>query len=156
MRLAKSAFPPCSLQCWRIALLALGLALATAPAVAAEPLISEEEARLPDAPGMATTRGITRGPGIRLATPEEVSARGFALRLSLEPRGGARIDATSLRVSYMKQPAVDLTPRVKAGLAGNQIELPRVSVPPGNHPIRVSVRDSEGREGVLQFQLRAR
>jgi len=51
---------------------------------------------------------------------------------------------------------VDLTPRVKSGMSGNHIELPRVSVPAGSHPIRVSVRDTEGREGVLTFQLRAR
>ncbi|MFN7752611.1 MAG: hypothetical protein ACK5TE_10145 [Pseudomonadota bacterium] len=142
----------------RLGLLALGLALAVGgtPASAADPLITDEEARLPDAPVVSATRGISRGPGIRLASPDEVNARGFALRLALEPRGGARIDQASLKVSYLKQPAVDLTPRVKSGMSGNHIELPRVSVPAGSHPIRVSVRDTEGREGVLTFQLRAR
>jgi len=138
------------------ALLCASLA-ASAPAALATPaLITEDEARLPDAAATATTRGITRGPGIRLASPEEVSARSFALRLSIEPRGGARIDPASLKVSYLKSPAVDLTARVRPGLKGNDIELAQVSVPPGRHPIRVSVRDTEGREGIATFQLRAR
>jgi hypothetical protein len=138
------------------ALLTLGTMAIAPGAWAADALITDEEARLPDAPGAAPTRGISRGPGVRLATPEEVVARGFALQLAFEPRGGSRIDPASLKVTYLKQPAVDLTPRLKAGLAGNQIALARVAVPAGIHPIRVSVRDTDGREGVLTFLLRAR
>jgi hypothetical protein len=85
-----------------------------------------------------------------------VAARGFPLQLALDPRGGARIDPDSLKVTYLKQPAVDLTARLKPGLQGNQIALSRLAVPAGVHPIRVSVRDTEGREGVLTFLLRAR
>jgi hypothetical protein len=138
------------------ALLALG-SVAIAPAAwAADALITDDEARLPDAPAAAPTRGISRGPGVRLATPDEVVARGFALQLAFEPRGGSRIDPASLKVTYLKQPAVDLTARLKAGLSGNQVALARVAVPAGLHPIRVSVRDTDGREGVLTFLLRAR
>ena len=138
------------------------LLLATAGAAlplaasAADTLITEDEARLPDAPSAAPPRGISRGPGVRLSTPEEVTARGFPLQFALDPRGGARIDPDSLKVTYLKQPAVDLTPRMKPGFNGNQISLARVVVPAGIHPIRVSVRDTEGREGVLTFMLRAR
>ncbi|MEI6320612.1 MAG: hypothetical protein WCS09_19030, partial [Pseudomonadota bacterium] len=72
------------------------LLLATAGAAlplaasAADTLITEDEARLPDAPSAAPTRGISRGPGVRLSTPDEVAARGFPLQLALDPRGGAR------------------------------------------------------------------
>lgn len=138
------------------ALLCAGLLASASAAHAGPALITEEEARLPDATAPGSTRGISRGPGIRLSSPEEVRARGFPLRLSFEPRGGARIDPASLRVSYLKTPAVDLTSRVKPGLNGNEIELAQVSVPPGRHPIRVSVRDTEGREGTATFQLHAR
>ena len=138
------------------ALLALGTVAIAPAAWAADALITDEEARLPDAPAAAPTRGISRGPGVRLATPEEVVARGFALQLAFEPRGGSQIDPASLKVTYQKQPAVDLTSRLKAGLAGNHIALTRVVVPAGIHPIRVSVRDTDGREGVLTFLLRAR
>ena len=132
-----------------------GVAIPVA-ASAADTLITEDEARLPDAPSAAPTRGISRGPGVRLSTPEEVTARGFPLQFALDPRGGARIDPDSLKVTYLKQPAVDLTPRMKPGFNGNQISLARVVVPAGVHPIRVSVRDTEGREGALTFMLRAR
>jgi hypothetical protein len=138
-----------------VILLMAGTVLPVA-AIAADTLITAEEARLPDAPSVPATRGISRGPGVRLSTPDEVAARGFPLQLALEPRGGARIDPDSLKVTYLKQPAVDLTARLKSGLQGNQIALARVAVPAGIHPIRVSVRDSEGREGVLTFLLRAR
>jgi hypothetical protein len=140
------------------AFLVLSMAVAAVPmaASAADTLITEDEARLPDAPSAAPTRGISRGPGIRLSSSEEVAARGFPLQLALDPRGGARIDPDSLKVTYLKQPAVDLTARLKPGLQGNQIALSRLVVPAGVHPIRVSVRDTEGREGVLNFMLRAR
>jgi hypothetical protein len=140
------------------AFLLLGTASAAIPlsGFAADTLITEAEARLPDAPSAAPTRGISRGPGVRLSTPDEVTARGFPLQLALDPRGGARIDPDSLKVTYLKQPAVDLTARLMPGLQGNQIALARVAVPAGIHPIRVSVRDTEGREGALTFMLRAR
>jgi len=139
-----------------ILVVSTAIAAIPAPASAASALITEEEARLPDAPSAAPTRGISRGPGVRLSTPDEVTARGFPLQLALDPRGGARIDPDSLKVTYLKQPAVDLTARLKPGLQGNQIVLSRVAVPAGIHPIRVSVRDTEGREGALTFMLRAR
>ena len=39
-------------------------------AFAATPLITPEEAALPAAPGEALTRGISRGPGVELVSPE--------------------------------------------------------------------------------------
>jgi hypothetical protein len=118
-------------------------------------LITDEEARAPSQPA-PTTRAITRGPGVRLLTPTEVPARSFALKLAFEPRGGTAIDPQSLRVEYLKQPPVDLTPRVRAGLQGLAIELPQVTVPAGHHPLRVSIRDAEGREGSALIHLTAR
>jgi hypothetical protein len=41
-------------------------------------------------------------------------------------------------------------------LNGNHLELPQASVPAGTHPIRVSVRDSEGREGKTIIHLNAK
>ena len=60
----------------------------------AEPLalVSAAEAQLPNAT-MVSTRAITRGPGVKLLTPTEVSAPSFALKIALEPRGGATIDS---------------------------------------------------------------
>jgi hypothetical protein len=118
-------------------------------------LITEAEAQAPNLQ-MAATRGITRGPGINLLTSPEVSAKSFAFKMLFEPRGGAKIDPSSIKFEYLKQPIIDLTARFKTGLNGNQLELPQASVPAGTHPIRVSVRDSEGREGNTIIHLSAK
>ena len=118
-------------------------------------LITEAEAQTPSLQ-VPTTRAITRGPGINLLTPSEVLAKSFTLKLVFEPRGGAKIDASSIKFEYLKQPIIDLTTRFRPGLSGNQIELAMETVPPGKHPIRVSVRDSEGREGHTVIHLSAK
>ena len=47
---------------------------------------------------------------------------------------------------YMKSPFVDLTPRLKNAISASGIDFSKADVPPGNHMIRVTVKDSEGRE----------
>lgn len=142
----------------RSSLLSLLLASTLATPVAwADPLalISPTEAQLPDAKAV-TTRAITRGPGIKMVSAPEVNAASFALKIALEPRGGAKIDPHSLRVEYLKEPAVDLTPRLTAGIKPDQIDLPQVSVPKGVHHLRVSVKDSEGRATTTVLSLNAK
>jgi hypothetical protein len=124
-------------------------------AIAETKLITEAEAQTPNLQ-VPTTRAITRGPGISLQSPAEVAAKSFAFKLAFEPRGGAKIDVSSLKIEYLKQPVIDLTARFKPGLNGNLIELPQASVPAGAHPIRVSVRDSEGREAQTVIRLTAK
>jgi len=121
-------------------------------------LITEEEAKAPNLPlpSSSHTRAITRGPGIRLLSPQEVSARGFPFKLAFEPRGGAQIQADSVRIEYLKQPVIDLTPRLSGALRGNALELAAAAVPAGTHPLRVTVRDSEGREAQTIIQLHAK
>ena len=133
----------------------MALVLSPWGAVAQTPLITEAEAQAPNLQ-VPATRAITRGPGINLLSPTEVTGKSFAFRMVFEPRGGAKIDPGSIKFEYLKQPVVDLTARFKTGLNGNQLELPQASVPAGTHPIRVSVRDSEGREGKTIIHLSAK
>lgn len=121
-------------------------------------LITEEEAKAPNLPlpSSSNTRAITRAPGIRLVSPHEVSARGFPFKLAFEPRGGAQIQPDSVRIEYLKQPVVDLTSRLSGALRGNALELATAAVPAGTHPLRVTVRDSEGREAQTIIQLHAK
>jgi hypothetical protein len=133
----------------------MALVLSPWVAVAQTPLITEAEAQAPNLQ-VPATRAITRGPGINLLSPTEVTGKSFAFRMVFEPRGGAKIDPGSIKFEYLKQPVVDLTARFKTGLNGNQLELPQASVPAGTHPIRVSVRDSEGREGNTIIHLSAK
>jgi hypothetical protein len=135
--------------------MALMLTLLSWGAVAQTPLITEAESQTPNLQ-VPTTRAITRGPGISLLSPTEVAGKSFGFKMSFEPRGGAKIDPASIKFEYLKQPVVDLTARFKTGLNGNHLELPQASVPAGTHPIRVSVRDSEGREGKTIIHLNAK
>lgn len=114
----------------------------------AAPLITAKEAALPPAAGTLATRGISRGPAIKLTSPEADTpvVAPFDFKVSFEPRGDARIDTSSVKVVYMKSPFVDLTPRLKNAISANGIDFAKADVPPGTHTIRVTVKDSEGRE----------
>jgi hypothetical protein len=111
-------------------------------------LISAKEAALPPAAGALATRGISRGPGVKLASPEADTpvAAPFDFKVNFEPRGDAKIDPSSVKVVYMKSPFVDLTPRLKSAITANGIDFAKADVPPGTHTIRVTVKDTEGRE----------
>jgi len=136
-----------------IRLLCIAFLLA-APAAHAQTvqLITADEAKQPAAASKPASRAITRGPGVKLASPESVSGA-FALKVAFEPRGDSKIDPASVKVEYLKGSGIDLTERLKAGIKPNGIEIASAAAPAGEHPIRVSVRDSEGRLGTAEFKL---
>jgi hypothetical protein len=139
----------------RIAI-AAGLALATGCAQAqALQLVTAEEAKLPAVAAKPGTRAITRGPGVKLASPESVSGS-FPLKVEFAPRGGSKIDPASVKVEYLRGSGVDLTARLKTSIKPEGIEVDAAQVPAGEHAFRVSVRDSEGREGKAEFRLTAK
>jgi hypothetical protein len=112
-------------------------------------LITADEANLPNAPGQIASRGVTRGPGIKFMSPDSAtkSIKGpVDLKIAFEPRGGSKIDAASVRMTYLKNPEVDLTERVKSGIKPEGIDVSKAVMPPGNHQIRISVKDDEGRQ----------
>lgn len=126
---------------------ALGISAWSMSALAA-PLITENEAALPSAKGELKTRGIARGPGIKVVSPDTTSTiKGvFDLKVQFEPRGGNKIDPASIRVTYLKSPNIDLTPRLKTAISDSGIEFSKAEVPAGEHALRISVKDAEGRE----------
>lgn len=130
--------------------------LTTGPLCAA-PLITDKEAALPDAKGELKTRGIARGPGIKIVSLDPSSSvKGpFDLKINFESRGGNKIDPSSVRIIYLKSPAVDLTPRVKSGISETGIELPKAEVPAGEHALRITVKDAEGRESNSTISISA-
>ena len=115
-------------------------------------LITADEAKQPPAASKPASRAITRGPGVKLASPESVSGQ-FALKVAFEPRGDSKIDTASVKVELLKGSGIDLTDRVKAGIKPSGIEIASAAAPAGEHPIRVTVRDSEGRMGTGEFKL---
>jgi hypothetical protein len=114
----------------------------------AGPLITAKEASLPPAAGALATRGISRGPAIKLVSPAPDAAvkSPFDLKLNFEARGGEKIDPASVKVVYMKSPFVDLTSRLESAITPSGIDFQKAEVPPGEHNIRVTVKDSAGRE----------
>ena len=114
----------------------------------AAPLINAKEAALPNSSGTLATRGISRGPAVKFNSPESDApvVAPFDFKVAFEARGDAKIDPNSVKVIYMKSPFVDLTPRMKTAISANGIDFAKAEVPPGTHTIRVTVKDTEGRE----------
>jgi len=140
----------------------LRVVLATAAmltaAHAADPvqLITREEADLPTtAKAAASTRNLTRGPGIdTLTTPDKgVDGKPFRLAVRFMPSNGVPIDPATVRVFYRRQPPVDITERIKPFITPAGIDAPSVIVPSGNHIIEIEATDKEGRIGRRQLTL---
>jgi hypothetical protein len=123
--------------------------LLAVPAVALE-LITATEAALPADPLIGHERGITRGPTVLIVSPQPGAGTiksPLDLKVTFESHGGATVNLDSVLLTYLRRPAVDLTQRARAFIAPNGIEIKDAEVPPGTHTIRVSVSDSEGRNG---------
>ncbi len=139
------------------AILATGFALiAGAPASAGTVLISADEAKLPPPKGAVgvATRGITRGPKVAYVGAGDAMKSPMRLQLKFESFGGAKIDTDSLKVTYVKSPNVDLTPRLKPFVKSDGIDVPDAELPAGDHLIRVDVKDSDGRVATTSFTLK--
>lgn len=140
-----------------LALLAGFFCAFLADARAAEPvrLITPEEARLPAAAAASgQDRNLTRGPGIDTLAPPAIGVNGtFRFAVKFKPRNGVAIDPASVRVTYDREPNIDLTARVKPFITAEGIEAPAVTAPPGKHVILVEATDKEGRIGRARMTL---
>ena len=139
---------------FRTAFLATFIALPTSAFGAA--LITPEEAALPAMKGAVATsnRGITRGPKITVSDESGARKAPIRFQVKFKPLGGSTIDLEGLKVIYLKQPNVDLTPRVKPFAQPTGIDMPDALLPPGDHLVRVDVKDSEGRVSTASFVLK--
>jgi hypothetical protein len=119
-------------------------------------LITEEEAKLPPPKGAvaADRRGILRGPKIHFVSPVEPVRSPVHFQLKFESFGGATIDTASIKVFYLRTPSVDLTPRIKQFVMPAGIDIPDVELPPGEHMVRVDIKDTDGRPASLSFVLK--
>jgi hypothetical protein len=59
-----------------------------------------------------------------------------------------------VKVTYLRTPNVDLTPRIKAFVQPTGIDMPDVELPVGDHMVRVDIKDSDGRIGSTSFVLK--
>lgn len=122
----------------------------------AETLISIDEAALPPQKGAVPNlgRGVTRGPKVLLLDLESEQKSPLRFQIKFQTFAGARVDFNSLKISYLKEPVVDLTQRVRPFTYAAGIDMANAQAPPGDHLIRVDIKDSEGRTASRSFLLR--
>ena len=134
----------------------LALVASAATAAVAAPLITPEEAALPPLKGAVpnSARGITRGPKIQVSEAEGLQPSPMRFLIKFQTFGGSKIDLDALKVTYLKSPVVDLTSRIKPFAQVTGIDMPDAQLPPGEHLVRVDVKDSEGRTASTSFLLK--
>ena len=118
-------------------------AFLTIGSVAATPLVTAEEAQLP-ADNSRLRSGIERGIDIVSVYPAPKSGAiqsPFNFRVKFKAHGNTQIDLDSLVIVYKKNPAIDLTARVRPFVQPDGINMPTAEVPPGPHRILIFLRD---------------
>ena len=113
-------------------------------------VIKDSEANLPDAAPAAPeddteTRDLFRPPDIDQVSPPPNAATGsvFPLQIKFKAYQGATIDPSTVKVTYMKTPLVDLTQRLKSYITSTGISVPAAEFPRGFHVIQISVADTD-------------
>jgi hypothetical protein len=141
-------------------ILCLAALLGAAPPAAAFQLVTPEEAALPASSTSAPQlRGSpTRRPTITVVRPAPNAGllrSPLEFKLRFRAFGGAAIDAESVVVTYLKQPAIDITQRIARFITADGIDIAQAEVPPGAHQFWVELRDNEGRIGgtEVEFQV---
>ena len=134
-----------------------GAVTAMAIPARAAPLITAEEAALPPQKGAVPNsgRGITRGPKIQVPDAEAgVQTSPMHFQVKFQTFGGSSIDLEALKVTYLKTPIVDLTARIKPFAQPTGIDMPDALLPPGDHLLRIDIKDSDGRVSSMSFLLK--
>ncbi len=138
---------------WRLLLLPLG-AMAFAQAAGAMTLINTDEAQLPDPPVIdEPVRGLNAATAFFQMLPPRgaVAHSPFQLVIRFEDP----CDPATLVISYFKQPAIDLTARIKPYINAQGINIPDAEAPPGNYKLRLVCRTDTGKReaGFVLFSV---
>lgn len=142
---------------WVVCALACLLLTATTPTSAFE-LVTRAEAALPAAPHTALElRGSpTRRPNVTVVSPPPNAGQMHSpldLKLQFQAFGGAAVNPDSVVVTYLKQPAIDITQRIKPFITKDGISIPQADVPPGKHQFWIELKDKDGRIGGAEFSF---
>jgi hypothetical protein len=136
----------------------LALALAGAAQAQTLQLVTPEEAALPaGAPPSLEFRGSpTRRPSIQVVSPPPSAGlvhSPLELKLRFHAFGGAEIDPESVVVTYLKNPAIDVTQRLAPFITADGIVIDHAELPPGDHQFWVELKDKTGRSGAIAFTV---
>jgi hypothetical protein len=119
-------------------------------------LITSEEAKLPPPKGAIpiSARGVTRGPKVELVSKTDAIHSPAPFQLKFQTFGGAKVDLDAVQATYLRSPNVDLTSRIKPFITATGIDVPAVELPPGEHIVRIDIKDSDGRAGTTSVVLK--
>jgi hypothetical protein len=142
---------------WACIVASLAGSLGAAPARAFE-LVTPSEAALPAAqiPALDMRGSPTRRPLVTVVSPPPAAGLVHSpvnLNLQFRAFGGAAIDPLSVVVTYLKQPAIDLTQRLTPYITEQGIDIPQAQVPPGKHEFWIELKDNQGRIGSATFSF---
>jgi hypothetical protein len=146
-----------SITLWRAGVVLAWLSNAVIPAAAFQ-LVTPSEAALPAASvPVLTLRGSpTRRPSIVVVSPRPGAGMIHSpldLKLQFHAFGGAAIDPHSVVITYVKQPAIDMTQRLTPFITAQGIEAGQAEVPPGTHQFWIELKDNAGRIGATAFNF---
>jgi hypothetical protein len=121
-------------------------------------LVTPAEASLPagEAPSLAMRGSPLRRPNILVVSPPPTAGLMHSpidLKLRFRAFGGTEIDPESVVVTYLKQPAIDITQRITPFITAQGIEIDKVDVPPGQHQFWIEVKDKNGHVGAAEFRF---
>jgi hypothetical protein len=124
------------------------------PASAGTVLITAQEAGLPAEKVTVDQRGISRAPQVELVEPGGNAHSPLHFQLKFRAFGGSKISASTLQLTYLKNPEIDLVPRVTGFVQSSGIDIPDAEIPPGDHFFRIAISDSDGRSRSSVFELK--
>ena len=121
-------------------------------------LITPAEAALPagTVPSLDLRGSPTRRPTVTVVSPPPGAGLVHSpldLKLQFRAFGGTQIDPGSVVITYLKDPAIDVTQRLMPYISAVGIDVPQADVPPGKHVFWLELKDKDGRIGGGQFSF---
>jgi hypothetical protein len=140
-------------------MLCLSVFFSAATSATAFELITPAEAAFPpgQVPAFAERGSPMRRPSITVVSPSGAGALYSPLdfKLSFSAFGGAAVDPSTVVVTYVKQPNIDITPRLKEFITADGIDIVQAEVPPGVHQFWIELKDTNGNSNgrAVAFQV---
>jgi hypothetical protein len=135
----------------------VGVVATGTPANALE-LVTSAEAALPagTVPTLDLRGSPTRRPIVTVVSPPPGAGLVHSpldLKLQFRAFGGAVVNPSSVVVTYLKQPTIDMTQRLAPFITATGINVEHADVPPGKHEFWIELKDSDGRIGGGEFDF---
>ena len=121
-------------------------------------LVTNDEAALPigAVPKLELRGSPTRRPTVTVVSPPPGAGLMHSpidLKLHFQAFGGDQIDPESVIITYVKQPAIDITQRIARYIPPAGIDALQAEVPAGAHHFWIELKDRTGRVGAAEFSF---